>query len=226
MKKICILLITSLVLFASCVSTSSIYGDNEPTFSNHVSVYNDKFAQTKTYESTDGLRGGFALSSGFSTDYLHVYPHIVVFDNVAVPYLEIEYTGSKTTLTGTGADKNYSKFIFLGNNERLTIIPNVYADKNADIDVDIVGGKIYDTTKYETSYGMRITKSQFEQLRDFFSNKDVIECAAYSTDNKVVEFETYNKKWHKECFSYLISTVERENRNVVWNENITDVVIK
>ena len=168
MKKIAVIFLT-LLTFTSfgCVSTSSTFGEASSTSSNDVKIFTDKFSGKKTYEYTKGLRGGFALSRGFSADYLEVCPHLIVTeDNICTPFLEINYIGASGPMLNTGADKTYKKFIFLGNNERLEIEPVVNPNKEKTTKVGVTSGYIYNTSDYSGNYSMHITKEQFDILKN------------------------------------------------------------
>ncbi len=227
MKKafgILLTLIGSLSLF-SCLSSSSTFGESSTSSSPDVKIYTDKFSGSKTYEYSKGLRGGFALSrnSGLSTDTLEIIPHLIVNEkNVCVPILDIKYTGASSGLLVTGANKAYKKFIFLADNERLEITPLIISNKESNTEIL----SSVPVTDYAQSYSLQITKKQFDTLMNYFSAHEVIECAAYSIDDKVVTFKTYNKKWHLGVFSALDNCVKNEYPNITYNETATQAIIQ
>lgn len=229
MKRVLILLfIVSSLTFYSCVTTSTTFGESKTTSSSDVKVFVDKFTGGKTYEYTKGLRGGFALSrGGLTTDYLEIYPHLIINeDSICSPFLEIKYVGTSGGLLSTGADKIYKKFIFLSNNERLEISPIIVPNSEKKTEINTFSKYITIQTDYSGSYAMQITKQQFDILRDYFSNKETVECAAYSIDNKVVTFKSYNNKWHRGVFSALDNCVKGENPDIIWNETFSQAIIK
>ena len=149
---------------------------------------------------------------------------IVSDDNKCSLTLNIEYTGSKGSLLTTAADKSWEKFIFLSNNERLEIRPIISSSTETD-----VGGfsRLTDpTVEYKSSYSLQLTKEQFDMLKNYFSTKEKVQCALYSTDNKVVTMETYNNKWHQNVFTALEACVEKEVPNVIYNNSISTIIIK
>ena len=227
MKKslgILLIIIVSLLYF-SCLSSSSTFGEMSPSSDPYVKIYTDRFTGSKTYEYSKGLRGGFALSrtSGLSTDLLEIVPHLVVNEkNICIPILDIKYKGSSSGLLVTGANKAYNKFVFLADNKRLEIIPLIFSDKESTTEIL----SSVPVTDYAQSYSLQITKKQFDILRDYFSSHEVIECAAYSVDDKVVTFKTYNKKWHLGIFSALDNCVKNENPNITYNEIATQAIIQ
>lgn len=206
------------ILLAGCAS-SSTFGNKSESSSSDVSIYTDKFTLGKTYEYNKGLRGGFALSrDGLSADYLHLYPHLTVENDVCTPTLLLDYTGTSTNIMNSGADKVYKRFIFLSGNERFELQPKTEQDTETEYG--------YNSKHSASSYNLILTKAQFEILKDFFSTHEKVECAAYSTDNKVVTFATYNKKWHMNAFTAIENCVMNEYPNIKWNESNTNVIIK
>lgn len=230
MKTIFILLLTICCMVSfSCLSTPPTYGssaftETSKTSRDDVRTFTDKFTGGKTYEYTKGLRGGFALSrGGLTVDYLEIYPYLIINeDNICSPFIEIKYVGSEGALLSTGADKTYKKFIFLSDGERLEISPIVNPGK--DDHTYIADKSVF--TDYASSYSMQLTKKQFDVLRDYFSTKDKVECAAYSVDGKSVTFKSYNNKWHKGVFTALDDCVKTENPNIEYNEDFTQAIIK
>ena len=229
MKTIFILLLTICCMLSfSCLSTPPTYGssaftETSKTSRDDVRTFTDKFTGGKTYEYTKGLRGGFALSrGGLTVDYLEIYPYLIINeDNICSPFIEIKYVGSEGALLSTGADKTYKKFVFLSDGERLEISPIVNPGKEDHTYIE--GRSVF--TDYAGSYSMQLTKKQFDVLRDYFSTKDKVECAAYSLDGKFVAFKTYNNR-HKSIFTALDDCVKTENPNIEYNEKFTQAVIK
>lgn len=229
MKKVLVLLIASCSLFFnSCATTSSTFGESSSSSTSDVKIFSDKFTGAKTYEYTKGLRGGFALSrGGLSADYLEIFPHLIVNEEgICSPFLEIKYIGSSGQFLTTGADKIYKKFIFLGNDERLEVSPIVIPNTEASTKINTFSKSVSIISDYSGSYSMQITKKQFDILKDYFSSKETIECAAYSMDGKVVTFKSYNNKWHRGVFSALDNCVKLENPNIEFNEQFTQAIIK
>ena len=229
MKKVFILLLAVCSIFSfSCVSTSSTFGESSNSSSSDGKIFTDKFTGGKTYEYTKGLRGGFALSrGGLSTDYLEIYPHLIVNEeNICSPFIEIKYVGSSGGLLSTGADRTYKKFIFLSDNERLEISPILNPNKESSTTVNTFSKHVSVISDYSGSYPMQITKKQFDILRDYFSTKGTIECAAYSVDGKIVTFKSYNNKWHQGVFTALDNCVKNENPNITYNEIFTQAIIQ
>lgn len=227
MKRILSVISITTILFglSSCASTSNVFGDRNSTSTGDCSVYIDNFAGTKTFEYDYGLRGGFALSRGtLTTDYLEITPHLTIdSDNICTPNLNITYRGSNGGFLKTGADKTYNRFIFMdASGNRLEILHNT--EKQTESEIDVWSGIATKTINGE--YGMVITKSQFDKLMNFFSNAESVTCAAYSTDNKVVTFKSYNKDWHMNVFNALDEAVQKDAPNVVYNETLTNIIVK
>ena len=227
MKRIKILLFIS-GMFFSCASTSPTFGELKTYSASDVKIFTDKFSGSKTYEYTKGLRGGFAFSrQGLTADYLHFYPHFIITeDNICLPTFKIEYTGSTGTFAATGANKSYKKFIFLSDDKKIEISPIIEANKEAKSSLSGYSKYYTITTNYSTEYFMQITKNQFDMLADFFSNANTVECAAYTVDNKVIKFKSYNNKWHQNVFKSLDVCVKKENPNVIYNNDFTQAIIK
>ena len=129
-------------------------------------------------------------------------------------------------LLSTGADRTYKKFIFLSDNERLEISPIVKSNKESSTTVNTFSKHVSVISDYSGSYPMQITKKQFDILRDYFSTKGTIECAAYSVDGKIVTFKSYNNKWHQGVFTALDNCVKNENPNITYNEIFTQAIIQ
>lgn len=232
MKKILAAVAAAAVLFgmSGCVSTSEhAFGNKSASSVDGVSVYTDAYSGNRTFQYTAGLQGkGFALSRGFSADYLEFFPSLVVTEgNACTPNLEVKYIGAKDGFLTTGADKTYNRFIFMNEQgKKLELVQS--AERNLDINTDVdVGssGIVSTSTHYDGSYLLFLTKSQLDKLSDFFSNTENVSCAAYSTDNKVVTFKSYNNKWHRNCFKALIEAVEKDVPNVVYNQKYTNASI-
>lgn len=228
MKKI-LLLCLALVSFSfmSCLTTSNTFGEASASSSKDVKVFTDKFTGAKTYEYTKGLRGGFALSrGGLTTDFLEIYPHLIINEeNICSAFLEMTYKGSTGALLTTGANKTYKKFMFLNDKgDRLEISPIV--NPNAERAIGAFSTYSSPIVDVSGTYSMQITKTQFDVLKDFFSVSGSVQCAAYSTDNKVVTFSSYNNKWHQGIFVALDECVKNESPNVIYNEVVTQAYIK
>lgn len=226
MKKTSVLIAIAIIMisFTGCFTTSEVFGSKGSTTLD-VNVYVDEFSGDKTYEYSKGLRGGFALSrGGLSADYLEFFPYLKVNeDNVCTPILKIVYRGSSGGMLKTGSDKTYHRFIFLNSEKkRLEINHDENPEKESELEQFGDSYGINRTGEYQ----LILTKSQFDILKDFFSNSDNIKCAAYSTDNKVVTFSSYNNKWHQGVFSALDNCIKEDNPNVIYNEIYTQVKVK
>lgn len=224
MKQIIFVIMTILFLVVGCSSTpSKSFGEVSESSSSDVQIFTDKFTQQRTYEYKKGqdvVRNGFMfwLQGSLSSDNLKIIPRLIINEfGVCSPNFEIVYGGSKGGIFASGADKVYNKFIFLGGSARLEIIPH-----------GNLSGEITDRDRYYTGYrsfySMQLTKQQFDLLNKFFSANENIECAAYSTDNKVTTFKNMSKV-HQKIFKALLDCVETENPGIMYNDSLTQAEI-
>ena len=100
------------------------------------------------------------------------------------------------------------------------------SNKESSTTVNTFSKHVSVISDYSGSYPMQITKKQFDILRDYFSTKGTIECAAYSVDGKIVPFKSYNNKWHQGVFTALDNCVKNENPNITYNEIFTQAIIQ
>lgn len=208
------------MLLAGCASSSEsvTFGEKLKSSDKSISIYYDKFTQSKTYESS---KGHFSLSQeggvASAANYLHVYPRIKVENGACSPLLELEYTGYKGGLLDCQANREYKKFIFLSGNNAIEIAPKI----SALIDSYPSGAYIRQVLKYN----MQVSTSQWLLLEKYFNSVDKFECAAYSVDNEAVMFKSYNK-YHSEMLSEIRMYTESENSNIEWNTTAGDADIK
>lgn len=220
------LLVSAVIILSACTSMPSTFGDADDTSRNDVKVFTDKFSGSKTYSYIKGLRGGFTLSrNAFSTDHLEFYPDLVInTDGLCTPSLRIVYSGSNGGLIATAADKMYTKFIFLNTYEkRLEIIHSVVPNMESEIERQFAGNYALSA---KGEYRMTLTKKQFDVMKGFFSSSDSIECAAYSTDNTVVTFKSYNNSWHQNVFTALDNCVKVDEPDIKYNETLTQAIVR
>lgn len=199
------------MLLAGCASSSEsvTFGEKLKSSDKSISIYYDKFTQSKTYESS---KGHFSLSQeggvASAANYFHVYPRIKVENGACSPLLELEYTGYKGGLLDCQANREYKKFIFLSGNSTIEIVPKVSAS------IDSWPSGVY--MRQVLKYNLRISMAQWLLLEKYFNSVDKFECAGYSVDNEAVMFKSYNK-YHSGMLSEIRNYVMNENPNVAWN---------
>lgn len=211
------LALTALVGCASS-SESVTFGEKLKSSDKNISVYYDKFTQSKTYESS---KGRFSLSQeggvAAAANYLHIYPRIKVENNVCSPSLELEYTGYKGGLLDCNANREYKKFIFLSGDGAVEIVPKTSASINS------YPSGVY--MRQVLKYNMQISMPQWALLEKYFNSADKFECAWYSVDNEAVMFKSYNK-YHKGMLSEIREYMAADNPSVEWNTSFSEANIE
>lgn len=200
----------SFLMFVGCLSTSSTFGNEVASSNPEVLIHEDKFTGNKTYEPKKGFELLYS-GKGLSVDYLELKPFFIVDNETKLCTIDFKiiYSGKNSSWLVTGADLDYKKFIFLANGDKIEIeIKNAGTLEREDEYLN--GSK---SSEYVRQYSINMPKNKYDTVKNFFYEKNLVECAAYSLNNKVVTFSTKTKQ---DVFSNLENFVNNENPNIIY----------